>query len=518
MTIANRSFFREVTLNFVRSLVPLFILLGTKPLFAQEMLGIVNSNYAGITGAVINPAVTVTSPFYLDINLVTANIFVENNYIYLAKDEYRFRRFLSRNPEFPTHGSNNNLVVYDYYNKKYKNAYASTRLLGPSFAITFGRHSLGIVTGARAVMSTKNVPFEMAKFAFEQLKYPPQNDINYTHSRNIYNAELAWAENGINYSYVIKQESLDYWAAGITVKDLRGYGGGYLYTENVDYSVPSSDTLLIRNIIGEGGYSLPLDYQTNAYERNPLFRGKGIGVDIGVIYQKKKKNIQDEPIYKLCAQNYTPYQYKIGVSLLDIGRVRFTQNTEKLVFDNVSTSWPDLMQTNFSNIRDITNVLSNQFYGNPTELIQGNEIKIALPTALSVQADINFYKNLYVNGTMVHPLQISKSGLRRPVLLAVTPRYETAFFEASLPLTLYNWTKPRIGLSARFLGFFIGTEKLSGYFHYKDFTGIDFYFGVKLWLRKGFCRNKGGNGHNNSKMGNNCGIEEYKMFLKNNRK
>jgi hypothetical protein len=485
-----------------------------KPLCAQEMLGIVNSNYAGITGTVINPAVTVTSPFYIDINLVTANIFAENNYIYLAKDEYRFRRFFSKNPDFPTHGTDNNLVVYDYYNKRNKTGYANARILGPSFAVTIGRHSFGFVTGARAVMSTKNVPYDIAKFALEQLRYPPQNDINFTDSRNIYNAELAWAENGINYSYVLKQESLDYWAAGITVKDLRGYGGGYLYTENVDYSIPDSDTLVINNIVGEGGYSLPLNYQTNEYERNPLFRGKGIGVDIGVIYQKKKKDIQDESVGKLCDQNYTPYQYKIGVSLLDIGRVRFTQNAEKLVFDNVSTNWPDLMQTNFSNIRDLTNVLSNQFYGNPAELIKGNEIKIALPMALSVQADINYYKNWYVNGTLVFPIQISKSGLRRPALLALTPRFETALFDVSMPISLFDWTKPRIGISARFMWFFVGTEKLSGFFHYKDFTGLDFYFGAKISLRKGFCRNKGGNGHNNSKMGNNCGIEEYKMFRK----
>jgi len=55
------------------------------------------------------------------------------------------------------------------------------------------------------------------------------------------------------------------------------------------------------------------------------------------------------------------------------------------------------------------------------------------------------------------------------------------------------------------LGFFAGTEKISGFFHFKDFTGLDFYAGVKLSLRKGHCRNKGTE---------NCGIEEYKLFNK----
>jgi hypothetical protein len=498
-------------MSFSKSLVLIFSLLAVKPIFAQEMLGIVNSSYAGITGSVINPAVTVTSPFYIDINLVSGDFSAANNYVYLAKEEYRFSRFFSKNPDYPTHGDSNNLYAYDYYNTKNKKAFANERIIGPSFAVTVGRHSFGIVTGARAVMSTKNVPYDIAKYAFEKLHYPPQDNINYTDNQKIYNAELAWAEIGFNYSYVLKQESRNYWAAGITIKDLLGYGGAYMYTSNVDYIVQNSDTLRINNVNSEAGYSLPLNYETNEYMKDPRFRGKGLGFDLGIIYQKKKQEVQSERVDKLCAQNYTPYQYKIGVSLLDIGRIKFTQNAEKLVLDNVSTDWYGILYNQYTSVRDFTNLVSNQFYGDTTSLIQGNEIKIALPTALSVQTDVNFYKNWFVNGTMVLPLQISKSGLRRPALLAVTPRYETALFDISMPITLFDWTEPRIGLSARFLWFFVGTEKLSGFFHYKDFTGLDFYFGAKISLRKGFCQGKSGN---KGKQGDNCGIEEYKMFRK----
>ena len=492
-------------MRIFKSFVFIILVLGFSSVYAQEMLGIVNSSYAGITGSVINPAVTVTSPFYIDINLVSGDFFAENNYLYIAKEDYRFSRFLSKNPQFPTHEPGN-MIVYDYYNTKDKKAFANARIVGPSFAVTVGRHSFGIVTGARSVSSTKNVPYDIAKFAFERRDFPPLNGSNFVSKQNIYNAELAWMENGINYSYVVKQRGLDYWAAGITVKDLRGYGGGYVYLDNVDYSLPNADTLVIKNIEGEGGYSLPLDYQTNEYNNNPLFKGKGIGFDIGVIYQKKKNEIQNEHFSSLCAQNYTPYQYKIGISLIDIGRVKFKQNAEKLVFDNVSTTWDDLSNTRINSVDDFTTLLSNQFYGNPIAIVQGNEIQIALPTALSFQADVNYYKNWFVNGIIVYPIHFSKSGLIRPVLFGITPRYETSLFDISMPVTLFDWTKPRIGFSARFLSFFVGTEKISGFFHFKDFTGLDFYFGVKLWLKKGHCHNK--------KTGDNCGIEEYKLFKK----
>lgn len=80
-------------MRLFKTLVLIFLLLALKPLSAQEMLGIVNSSYAGITGSVINPAVTVTSPYYIDINLVSGDFFAANNYLYLAKEEYRFSRF-----------------------------------------------------------------------------------------------------------------------------------------------------------------------------------------------------------------------------------------------------------------------------------------------------------------------------------------------------------------------------------------------------------------------------------------
>lgn len=497
-------------MSVLKKLLLLLVLMGSNNLIAQEMLGIINSSFAGITGSVINPAVTVTSPYYIDINLVAGDFFVENNYVYIAKEDYRFSRFLSKNPEFPTHEPGN-MIIYDYYNKKNKKVFFSNRLIGPSLAVTVGKHSFGIITGARVVTSTKNVPYDIAKFAFERREFPPLYNVNYPSTNNIYNAELAWVENGFNYSYMIKQKSLDYWAGGITVKDLRGYAGGYLYTTNVDYILNSQDSLIINNLTGEAGYSLPLDYETNKYIKDPLFRGKGLGIDIGIIYQKKKKEVQEQSLGKLCNQNFTPYQYKIGVSLLDIGRVRFKQNAEKLVFDNVSADVTDIINSRYTSVNDLTALLSNEFYGDPNELIKGNEITIALPTALSIQSDVNFHKNWFVNGTLVLPLQISKSGLRRPSLFAITPRYETALFDISMPVSLFDWTKPRIGLSARFLWFFAGTEKLSGFFKYSDFTGLDFYFGAKISLRKGHCPNisKG-----KKRAGDNCGIEEYKMFRK----
>ncbi len=480
------------------------IALVSNTLPAQEMLGIVNSSYSGITGSVINPAVTVTSPYYLDINIIAGDMFFENNFIYLPKEEYRFSRFMSKNPEFPTYNNSNLIVQSNNSLTKNMNAYGNMRVLGPSVSITAGRHSFGIVTGARAVMSIRNVPADLANLIFEKFKNPPQYNINYKYTRDMYAAGAAWGEVGFNYSYVVKQQSSDYWAAGITVKALKANSGAYIYGDNEDYIVKDS-SLMLYNFIGEAGYSLPINYETNEYTGNPIFSGKGMGVDLGVIYEKKKSDPDLQTKGELCSQKYIPYKYKIGVSILDIGRIRFAGNAEKLVFNGVPQNWVPTAEYAVNSIRGITDTISQMFYGNKSDLIQGNDITIALPTAISIQADVNVKDNWFVNGTFVGPLQFSKSGLRRPTLIGLTPRYQTSVFEVSLPITLYDWTKPRIGISARYRGFFIGTERLGGFFHFSDFTGLDFYAGIKVSLWKGHCRNQ--------KEGN-CGIEEYKIFRK----
>jgi hypothetical protein len=46
-------------------------------------------------------------------------------------------------------------------------------------------------------------------------------------------------------------------------------------------------------------------------------------------------------------------------------------------------------------------------------------------------------------------------------------------------------------MSVRVHGLTIGTEKLGSYFHFSNFTGMDFYFSLRLFFNKGNCTLKG---------------------------
>jgi hypothetical protein len=78
--------------------------------------------------------------------------------------------------------------------------------------------------------------------------------------------------------------------------------------------------------------------------------------------------------------------------------------------------------------------------------------------------------------------------LYRPAQLSVTPRYETQYFEVNLPVSLYDFRYPRMGVAARIWFLTLGTDNLLGFLNLTDFTGFDLYVSVKFNFLKGKCR------------------------------
>lgn len=497
----------KIQLKRTRVLLWLCVLLcGTLPVSmkAQEMLGIMSSQASGIASSMINPANTVTSKYYLDINLLTFDVFAENNYIYLEKDEYKFTRFFERNPQYPVHGENDQ-STYDYYNPTDKQGYGSFRVMGPSAMLVYDRHAFGITTGARAVTSARNIPYDIAKFLYDDFNYIPLQDINFVHSDFFSGAALSWAEIGANYSYIVSREGFNQWSAGVNLRYLAGYAGAFTSVDYFDYIVYDIDTLQVNRVDGEAGISAPLNYDNNNFTGSPWFRGRGAGVDLGVVYERKIKGYQNWDRHSLCSQPYTPYLFRIGMSILDIGRIRFNRNAYFMSMSNASTFWPGFSEFGYSNMNQTLGEVSYHFLNDSSAMIAGNSFSIGLPTALSFQGDYNFYKNWYVSGTALFPLRLFKNSVIRESLIAVVPRYESKDFAVSLPISLFNYYDPRVGISLRYKGFFIGSENPAGFFSFSDFTGLDFYMGIRIAFMKGDC---------GKASPTECNTEEYSKFRK----
>jgi hypothetical protein len=67
---------------------------------------------------------------------------------------------------------------------------------------------------------------------------------------------------------------------------------------------------------------------------------------------------------------------------------------------------------------------------------------------------------------------------------SITPRYETKWFEASIPVSLIyygNW-RARLGLAVRAGYFIFGGDALGGLLGLRNMEGADFYAGVHFFV------------------------------------
>jgi hypothetical protein len=452
---------------------------------AQEMWGITTSNYAGSTGALLNPSSISTSKLYMDINIATADIFFENNYAYIHNEDYSLLKYLTKSPEFPKYGPDE--MPFDHFtDKNSKNAYASELVKGPSMMLAVGRHAFAFHTGARVLTSAYGIPYDIANFGYYGLDYTDQHNINYT-SSDYSSAALVMGEVGVTYAYAFRKVSMEDWSAGITVKRLFSVAGGYLQANDLDYMVLNDTTINIKNLNAEIGYSFPMDYDNNDFPDEPWIKGGGFGIDLGFTFQNKILSYQKKRINKLCRQRYIDYTYRIGVSILDIGYVNFKKNAQLHSYEDVSEFWVNIDTMTYNNLNELTRTLSTVFYGDPDQSLIDNKIKVYLPTAISIQGDYKIFRNYYAGGVFIHPIRLGKSFIRRPAQIALVPRYETPHLEFAIPFSLYDYKYPRLGASVRYHFLTIGTDELLGLFGLTNFTGLDFYVSVKINFRKGNC-------------------------------
>ncbi|MGE5424539.1 MAG: hypothetical protein ACM3N9_04195, partial [Syntrophothermus sp.] len=76
--------------TFLAPLLLLFFTFFSEHLNGQDMLGTTLGNYSGVNGLQLNPSLMHSSKTYLDINILSGDVFLENNYLYMRREDYHF--------------------------------------------------------------------------------------------------------------------------------------------------------------------------------------------------------------------------------------------------------------------------------------------------------------------------------------------------------------------------------------------------------------------------------------------
>ncbi len=451
----------------------LIFILNNVPLLAQEQLGLRTDNFSGVNGTVLNPASNLTSPFRFDINLISAGFFVDNNYGHIrnthlfhfiknSQDQENLINAVYAPNDIRTEDS---WLLFDYFdNEKLKYASASMHLMGPSFSIKLNNgYSFSFISALRGAGSAHRVPSNTGFYHIDRTPFGEAIDI-----APIDAAGMVWSEFGINFAPAFYTYNGKF-SIGVTAKYLNGYEGAFVETpRTLQITQFPGDSLLVENGLINFGFT---DSNTNTdIDPSVQKNGQGFGFDIGAVM-----TIEGEE---------DGYIWRLGASILDIGRINFSENAQLHQIDQPADSLLGLLPINdYSGATDVTDyvdLLSSQTLGNSLASRTGNSFYIGLPTALSLQADYQFYPDFYVNATLVQRLKFNAQTIGRDNILAISPRYSSRWISGSLSLLLRNYQQLRTGFSLRLAWVFIGSDNLGSWIGKSTFTGTDIFFGIKI--------------------------------------
>lgn len=478
--------------NYSLAIIFSLCLLFSGHLIGQEMNGLTFSGYGGITSAIQNPALLTGSKVFMDINLVGANATASNDIAYFLPENRTISKFLTMDSLQLNDGNFKYNRSYNYFdNTDQKYLSSNFRVMGPSLMLQYEHHAFGLSTSIRSMHSGNNIPYEMPMIMYEGLHYEAFHGKEYD-DYNYGFVSMTWSEIALSYAYDMINYYDNKFTVGITVKGILGHEAGYVAIDHANFIVQNKDDVEFIDLDAEIGFSLPYDSKTGAIDIEPLVRGYGAGVDVGFVFTKKESIFDHQGYRKLCTKPYQDYKFKFGLSILDIGSVVFSQKTELHEFEDASSNWVKYDTTRFSGFGETLRKYSDALYGDPDASYAGDRITIGLPTAVSMQFDYKMKEKYYLSAMWIQPLRFNLHSLWRPAQVAVIPRYETRYVGVSLPLSLYNYSEPRIGLAVRFYSLTIGTDRLGALVGMSKFTGADIYFSLKFNIEQGVCWNLGG--------------------------
>lgn len=411
---------------------------------------------------------------WLDVNIVGFGTYLNNDLVYVR--DQSLASIIQGQVTGNGGQINEDDLGYNQRRKRY-HAYNRTFVALPSAVWSQGDHAAGLSLGMRSYTGVRRLPDYMARFIEHGVTdYTVQHGIDYS-LKNLNISSLTFAEIKGSYAHTFKKQGRNMFMGGITISKFFSFAGAAANINEFNFNVADDTLAHVVNLNADAMYALG----------NPRLQGKGgLGLDIGFTYQHM---LADARYYRPNSRKggcqRIPYLFKLGVSIIDIGSVKFDPSDVQYAgYDFSDYDWYGYAQAEADE-----NNPTGFFEAQESDIRSGNvrkTNKVRLPTFASIQFDYNVWASrLYVNGTIIQGLPVSKRkfGLRHANSLTITPRYETYWFEAALPFSLYEYQHPQLGLSLRFGPVTIGSDKVINWFVKSKLYGGDIYAHVKIPIR-----------------------------------
>ncbi len=439
---------------------------------AQERFGLLHSNYAGTDITVLNPARSAAQWPWMDIRIAGADAFAWNSLVAWTGRDHP----LIEDLRGPGAGIQGEVVRRSFRPLFAHGATVSAQVHGPGVSIAMGRSSVGFGIRSRAYVSVSGVSAALGNFIVEGLNYTPQQGVRYNDA-GVRALGAAWSEVGLNHARILRSEGFGMLSAGINVRYLLGHAAGGLQFTDLDYTVYDTARVDIHDATARYGYVSPA-----------LQAGTGWGADLGITYERTMDEVNDYRPHRGGA-GCTPlrYRYRIGLSLVDLGGLRFGKAMAGTI-NNGSLAIPDHGDMRVRGIEGIDSVLAGA-----TTWTRTDRFSIGLPTGISVQYDQRIADPVYIGLAAVQPIAGRNSmRMRRSQAIAITPRFETRYAEVAFPVVLHelDLARPSVGIMLRLHSMVVGSDRILPFLSKGDVHAMDIYVRVRwMFFRSPACSN-----------------------------
>lgn len=423
--------------------------------FAQFFHGYQTDNYSGIHGVLLNPAQIADSRVRLDVNLLSSNGFIANDYVGLSLENVQQLITDTSFSGISTMATNNNNVA------------ANISFLGPSFMFGLSeRHSIGLISAIRTFNTYNSINGEFIEgltdgFGVEDFNFD-MSDLDAT--------SHLWGEVGLSYGRVIFDNyDQHFLKAGITAKVL--FGG--FAAQGTSNALSGTYDGMSNTITVNGTFdylsSLDGDFSVTDILGNTNL---GFGADLGLVYEYRDRATTPSSLGNPREQN--KYRVKVGVALLDFGSITYKNQVSNRYTLSGTVNAEDF-ETDFEQ------ALEDNFQ----EVQVNGEVTIALPTSLNLNVDYmivpSVYANVNVNRGLVDASAIFNNNRLNQITL--TPRFETRFFSAYLPIAHSKLTGTVLGVGVKVGPVILGSSTILSNIMGDTAQGFNTFFATKIQIK-----------------------------------
>ena len=446
--------------------------------YAQLYPGFNSGNYAGISGATHNPASLANNPYRFDIVFIGANFFGDNNYGMLRRDN-PFLNF----SDFDGELIRDNNIKYGM---------ANIEVMALSFMIKLNNSSaIGFSSRVRSYFNARGLTGDLANAmadGFDNSEFFDEQFSNQKFRLDFH----SWREHAISYAWIVQKHSDMKIKAGVTAKLLYGNAAAFANFATPNFANVGAKLLQIPDFLLEYGYSDNfdgIDDDNYKYKRGNKFN---LGLDLGIQYEyydsqrganpSQTKIIQD---FNKQTEYVAKYKYRIGLALLDVGRIKYqlgessgvatAANTTNDVIDldNLDGTWedPDIFRDSLSTMIDL-----NRLDGDYT---------VGLPTSLKVDIDYNLNNGFYLNSSVLvnlNSLKWTNSKIGDYTNLTITPRWEKHWVGFYAPIYLNTQGQFNLGAAFHIGPLVFGLHDVLPFLTRKEATSGGAYFMLKTFV------------------------------------